>query len=157
MSSPGTQPGSQSGSPIGPQPDNFAQHNIEGTIENQLYRSFIDLRQDKDWQVIRAYKCKDEQYKTLEHYTNYYGTYVIETLAVRNINGPNKHGAYNKSAKGDIVKDYVIVLTDGKVIHESMVLVPAEKREKRGSTALTLHSSDFSSQTGWTEIVCGGS
>lgn len=136
--------------------DNFAQHNIDNTIEEQLRKHFIDLREDNGWQVVKAYKCEDEQYKKLEQYTNYYGTYVIETIALHDINGPDKHGHYNKSAKDDVIKDFVIVLTDGKTIHEKMVLVPAEKREQ-GSTALTVHGSANISYTGYTEIVCKGS
>lgn len=137
--------------------DNFALHNINNTIEEQLHRHFTDLRQGNGWQVMKIYKCEDEQHKHLEQYTNYYNTYVIETVALQNIDGPDKHGHYNKSAKDDIIKDFVIMLTDGRIIHEKMVLVSAEKRGKQVSTALTVHGSASVSYTGYTEIVCRGS
>lgn len=137
--------------------DNFAQRNIDNTIENQLRKHFIDLREGNGWQVVRVYKCEDDQYKKLEQYTNYYGTYVIETIALHDIDGTNKHGHYNKCTKDDVLKDYIIVLTDGKTIHEMTVFVPAEKKEKQGSTAITIHGSANVSYTGYTEIVCRGS
>lgn len=136
--------------------DNFAMNNINNTIEEQLRRHFIDLREGNGWQVVKVYKCEDEQHKRLEQYNNYYGTYVIETIALHDIDGPNKHGHYNKCVKDDVIKDFVIVLTDGKVIHESMVLVSAEKNVKRQATALSAHGAKSLTYTGYTEIVCHG-